>query len=77
MTLHVYKLSDNCEAKSWYDVDYERDGEVVATIAGDTNAACEAAAANANYDDMDIYAWGYEAFEDLPVATDVVYIIAK
>lgn len=75
MTLYIYKLNDDCPAKTWDDVDYSVHGAVVAIITGNDNAACEAVAAD-KYGDTDIYAWGYDSFEDLPRIDNPAYIEA-
>ena len=74
--LYVYEMSDNCTAKTWDDVDYGRDGCVVAIITGQNNDACEAAAFEAGYSDSDRFTWGYESFEALPRDDNPVMINA-
>jgi hypothetical protein len=57
MKLSVYKMKDGIE-KTWDDVNFETECEVVATIEGNSNEECETAAAE-QYGDTDIYGWTY------------------
>ena len=60
MKLYVYKMKDGIE-KSWDDVDFVNDCEIIATIDGDSNEDCEEKAAEL-YSDTDIYGWTYTEF---------------
>jgi len=60
MKLYVYKMKDGIE-KSWDDVDYVNDCEMVDTINGESNEECEAKAAEL-YGDTDVYGWTYNEF---------------
>lgn len=63
MKLYVYKMVDGVE-KSWDDVDYKSECEVVAVFEGKDNQECEAKAAD-QYGDTDIYGWTYNG--DIPM----------
>lgn len=58
MKLYVYKMKDGIE-KSWDDIDFQKDIEVVAEIEGETNEECERKAVDAGYDDTEKYGWTY------------------
>jgi hypothetical protein len=62
MKLYVYKMKDEIE-KSWDDVDFDSDIEVVATIEGESNEECESKASE-EYGDTDIYGWTYTDIEN-------------
>ena len=58
MKLQVFKMKDGIE-KSWDDVDFETEIEVVATIEGETNEECESKVLEEGFGDTDIYGWTY------------------
>jgi len=58
MKLQVFKMKDGIE-KSWDDVDFETEIEVVATVEGETNQECEDKAVEQGFGDTDVYGWTY------------------
>ena len=58
MELKVFKMKDGIE-KSWNEVNFETEIEVVEVIEGETNEECEEKAINQGYGDTDIYGWNY------------------
>ncbi|MBU3195631.1 hypothetical protein KPL26_02995 [Clostridium algidicarnis] len=58
LNLKVFKMKDGVE-KSWDDVNFETEIEVVATIEGETNEECEVKAVDSGFGDNDIYGWTY------------------
>ena len=51
-------MKDGIE-KSWNEVNFETEIEVVEVIEGETNEECEEKAINQGYGDTDIYGWNY------------------
>ena len=58
LKLNVFKMKDGIE-KSWDDVDFETEIEVVAIIEGETNKECEDKAIDQGYGDSEVYGWNY------------------
>lgn len=57
-TMYIYKIKDEVEKASWDEIDYQNDLELVDTIDGEDNKACEAEATDRGYTD-DVYTWQY------------------
>lgn len=56
-TMYIYKIKDDVE-KTWGEIDYQNDLELVDTIDGEDNKVCETEATDRGYTD-DIYHWQY------------------
>jgi len=59
LTLQVFKIKDGVE-KSWDDVDFETEVEVVTIIEGETKEECESKVVEEGFGDADIYGWSYD-----------------
>lgn len=68
MELYVYKMVDGV-TKTWDDVNFQLDCEIVAVVTGEDNEDCETKAFDNGYANDDIYGFTYT--KDIPESKEI------